>query len=371
VRAPWLITMSAVAMGCSAFDEPPLVVSPERAVAALPADVPQPGSKPTAAEVELGRSLFWDPILSGEQDVACATCHHPRFAYADGIALSIGVGGSGLGPGRKTGAIAHRTPRNSMTVLNVGWNGLGATTSVSSPADAPMFWDNRVSSLELQALKPIENQDEMRGDNFNEEEIVPVVLARLAATSEYVSRFEAAFGPGPITRDMLARAIASFERTLVSRSSFDRYMAGDDDAISHAAKRGLIAFVNSGCTRCHAGPMFSDFKLHRLGVPDVKGAEHDDGDGMDRFRTPSLRGVTKTGPFMHGGQLRTLREVLDFYSGVDSALDPDLADVVPVGFDEILIFLETVSDGDVDASIPGTVPSGLPPGGNIAAMQAN
>jgi cytochrome c peroxidase len=371
VRGPWLIMMSTVAVGCSALDEPALVVAQQLAVAALPAVVPYPGSKPTAAEVELGRSLFWDPILSGEQDVACATCHHPRFAYADGIALSIGVGGSGLGTARKAGAIAHRTPRNSMTVLNVAWNGVGATSAAPSPADAPMFWDNRVNSLEVQALKPIENQDEMRGDNIREEEIVPLVLSRLAATPGYVSRFEEVFGPGPITGEMLGRAIASFERTLVSRSSFDRFMAGDDGAISHAAKRGLVAFVNSGCTRCHSGPMFSDFELHRIGVPEVAGAKHDDGDGMDRFRTPSLRAVTKTGPFMHAGQLRTLGDALDFYSRVDKSLDPDLADVVPVGFDDIVTFLETISDGDFDASIPITVPSGLPPGGNIAAVPSN
>lgn len=366
-----LLAFAAIVFGWSGCGDETLVVSPEHAVGALPASVPDVGPRPNPAEVELGRMLFWDPILSGDRDVACATCHHPRHAYADGVDRSIGVGGIGLGPGRKPGPIVRRTPRNSMTILNVAWNGFAATSAVSSPADAPMFWDNRVSSLELQALEPVENREEMRGDAFSEEEIIPEVLSRLSAIPAYVAQFGAAFGSAAITRETLARAIASFERTLVSRSSFDAYMAGDDDAISHAAKRGLLAFVGSGCNRCHAGPMFSDFELHRLGVPDVQGEAPDPGDGEGRFRTPSLRNVTRTGPFMHNGQMRTLREVLDFYAEIDTSLDPDLAEIVPIGFDDIIAFLDTLSDGNFDASVPANVPSGLPPGGRLATGLEN
>jgi cytochrome c peroxidase len=356
-------TVCALLVGCSAQ----FVVPDERAVAALPSVIPEPADNPsTPAKVELGRLLFWDPILSGNRDVACATCHHPDLSYADGRALSVGVGGVGLGSNRKPGAKRHHTTRSSMTVLNSAFNGVSLASPTTSPEKAPMFWDNRASSLEEQALLPIQNLDEMRGEMFREEEILPEVVRRLERTPEYVDRFERAFGPGPITERNLARAIASFERTLVTRmSSFDRFMAGDDGALSHAAKRGLAAFVSDGCTRCHSGPMFSDFKLHRLNVP---GAESDlADDGTPRMRTPSLRNVTRTAPYMRNGSLNTLAEVLDFYSDtIDTSLDPDLPDRFPQREVEIFeAFFESLSDGEVDRIVPSEVPSGLPPGGAL------
>jgi cytochrome c peroxidase len=344
-----------------------LAVPPDRAVAALPAAVPEPADNPNApAKVELGRLLFWDPILSGNRDVACATCHHPALGYADGRALSVGVGGAGLGPQRAPGPVAHHTTRSAMTILNAAFNGLSVASPTAAPETAPMFWDNRASSLEDQALRPIQNLDEMRGETFAEDEILPEVVARLGRIPEYVERFEGAFGAGPITALNVARAIAAFERTLVTRpSSFDRFMAGDDAALSHAAKRGLAAFASDGCTRCHSGPMLSDFELHRLNVP---GAENDLGeDGTPRMRTPSLRNVTRTAPYMRNGSLETLADVLVFYvDTIDTSLDPDLPPRFPERDLQVFAaFFESLSDGDFDRTVPSGVPSGLPPGGAL------
>src|SRR5262245_57836479 len=158
---------------------------------------------------ELGRFLFWDPILSGNRDVACATCHHPDFAWADGRALSLGSGSSGLGPSRRDttrGAIPV-VRRNSPTILNVAFNGLDGnrrrrrqrqqfdgTISSVDQANAPMFWDNRLRSLESQALEPIKSFEEMRGTAYPEEQALSAVVSRLQAIPEYVNLFERAFG---------------------------------------------------------------------------------------------------------------------------------------------------------------------------------
>lgn len=144
--------------------------------------------------VNLAAVGVWDPILSGDRDVACATCHHPSHAYADGRAISIGVGGSGLGPARRSGALTRPMHRNSMTILDVAWNGLIATTPSVSPEAAPMFWDSRERSLETQALKPLQNQEEMRGDTFSEEQSLPELVRRLSVIPQYVDRFATAFG---------------------------------------------------------------------------------------------------------------------------------------------------------------------------------
>lgn len=359
-----LIVVLATACGAPEFDVPL-----EHSVSALPTSIPEPADNPgTPEKVALGRLLFWDPILSGERDVACATCHHPDFGYADGRALSVGVGGHGLGPERREGSTPHRTPRSSMTLLNVAWNGLGLQNDDLVASEAPMFWDNRERSLEEQALLPVQNLDEMRGPRFAESEILEEVVARLRAIPAYVARFEAAFGAGPVTAEAVAKSLAAFERTLVNPSSFDRFMSGDDRALSHAAKRGLAVFIHDGCANCHSGPMLSDFELHRLGVPDPAGVV-DEGDG--RFRTPSLRNIVWTAPYMHGGTLQTAQAVLDFYETVDSSLDAKLPAEITRREAKILMpFFEALSDGEFDRSVPEEVPSGLTVGGDGATHAA-
>ena len=346
----------------------------------------EPSANPSSEEkVELGRLLFWDPVLSGDGDVACATCHHPKFGYADGLALSVGVGGEGLGPERTRAPGTGFAGRNAPTVLNTGLNGWVDPDRPPNPLDAPMFWDSRARSLESQALGPIASDVEMRGDAYPEDEAADYVAAAIAAIPEYVDRFADAFEVPPdeaVTPGHLAQAIAAFERHLsVPSSAFDRWLDGDRDALSDRARRGLAAFRRIGCDDCHGGPMFSDFELRRIGAPDNPARPDDDtGDGAYRFRTPTLRNIARTAPYMHGGTFDTLEEVLAFYrrggrgrgdgprprSDV-GALDPDFTglrvDRREAG--DIIVFLRALTDEDVDERVPTAVPSGLRVGGHL------
>ena len=336
----------------------------------LPAIAPAPADNPiTADKIELGRLLFWDPVLSGHEDVACATCHHPAFGYGDGLALSIGAGGVGLGPDRQHPADAPFVKRNAQTVLNSGFNGWGSDTVRADPAEAPMFWDNRTASLEAQALEPIRSDVEMRGNAYTEEDAVDTVVDRLAAIPGYVALFAEVFGEAPdeaVNARNLGRALATFERHLSRPSSpYDAWLAGDDDALDADELRGLEAFHDVGCAECHAGPMFSDFELHDIGVEDAEGTP-DDGDGTNQFRTPTLRNIEVTGPYMHSGAENELEDAIEFYDDLEGddiapeAQDLDVDDVE----EKIEAFLLALTD-DFDADIPAAVPSGLPPGGAL------
>ena len=356
---------------------------------------------PAITVEELGRLLFWDPILSGGKDVACATCHHPDFAYADGRDLSLGPGSVGLGPARTdlTGGRIPVVKRNSPTVLNTVFNGLdrrrrrrgsdGTSVSVDQ-SRAPMFWDNRMRSLEAQALEPIKAFEEMRGSAYAEDVAVDSAVARLQAIPEYVALFQEAFGPETsISADQLAGALAAFQRSLVAMNSpFDRFRAGDSTALTAEQQRGFREFDDAGCDRCHRGLMFSDYDLEAEGVREnPRLSEPDEGAGRFRFRTPSLRNVALTAPYMHNGILATLADVLRFYDNgrsenpnvinrrrgedaeegvarlsrsfrrVDDMSDREMHDIVA--------FLGALTDEDFDKTIPTRVPSGLAPGGLI------
>lgn len=335
---------------------------PHEALAPLPSSVPAPDDNPTTPEaVALGRLLFWDPLLSGDRDVACASCHRPEFAYTDGLAFPIGVGGRFI-----SGA------RNTPTLIGTGWNGLTVDGQVP-PELAPMFWDNRTASLEAQTLGPLMNVDEMRGTAFSEGEILDEIVTRLAGIPEYTTLFEAAFGAGSVNATNLSKALAAFERTLVPMdSSFDRYMAGDDSAMNASQIRGMHGFVYQGCARCHSGPMLSDYKLHSLPVPLRVGEITDPTPVFNpvfgEFRTPTLRMITRTAPYLHNGVSTTLVDSLEFYHNIDHHIDVDplLQGDVEVAHgqgDDILAFFEALSDGTFDTTIPERVPSGLPPGG--------
>jgi cytochrome c peroxidase len=363
-------------------------VRTQAALSALPAAPDAPPDNPTTPEkVELGRLLFWDPVLSGDQDVACATCHHPRFGYAEDRDLSIGASGHGLGASRQfaPGSAIPLVKRNSQTVLNVAFNGL-ANTGQFDPAAAPMFWDMRVLTLEAQALEPIKALEEMRGSRTTEDQILGVVVARLAAIDGYRARFARAFGgTSPVTPVNLGRALASFQRSLLANNSpFDRYRRGEANAMTPAQIRGLERFERAGCANCHNGPMFSDFTVHVLGVPDNRALPVSDTgvNGTYAFRTPSLRNLAFTAPYMHNGVFRTLDDVLDFYDAVQGRggrggrgrrnpnvgrgqLDPLLRRVNVNGERDLLAFLGALNDPGFDRTIPESVPSGLMPGGRI------
>ena len=172
-----------------------LRAQPATPFAPLPRHVESPPDNPsTPAKVALGRLLFWDPILSGAQDIACATCHHPIHGYADGRDLPIGTGGTGMGPARiYPGGINPLVKRNSPTILNVAFNGIDTAGHVS-PADAPMFWDSRTRGLEAQALVPIESLEEMRGGAGPEGQGVAGAVSRVRSVRRYRELFREAFG---------------------------------------------------------------------------------------------------------------------------------------------------------------------------------
>lgn len=321
----------------------------------LPRQAPAPADNPTtSAKVALGRQLFFDPILSATRTIACATCHNPKRGWTDGRAAP-------------TGTNFARLDRNVPTLLNVAFNGL-VTGSKLDPRTAPMFWDNRVQSLEAQAFVPLRARDEMRGDACTEADAVAQAVARVNAIPVYHAQFREAFGEDA-TPQNLSRALAAFERSLrTSDSLFDFYLRGDTSALNATELRGLKVFQTAGCQQCHGGPMFSDYKLHFIGLADHR-----------EVRTPSLRQLRGTAPFMHDGSMRTIRDVLVFYEALSDAvsetldggdtaahppLDPLLKhlNLAADDFPALEAFLDTLSGGHYDDT-PSCVPSGLPVGG--------
>ena len=301
-------------------------------LAKLPQHIPSPKDNPTTAEkVTLGKQLFFDPRLSGDNKMSCATCHLPEKAFGDGLPQSRGADGKTLA-------------RNSQTLLNVGLYG-------------HFLWDGRATSLEQQALMPIQSAEEMIQD-------LDVLEVELGAIEGYVAQFQAVFGSKP-NREDIAKALAAFQRTIVTKPApFDRYLAGDKQAISAEAKRGLELFTgDAGCIRCHNGPLLSDGKFHRLGVSNLdKGRGKVTGKAADnyKFRTPSLRNIAETGPYMHDGSLETLDDVVFFYFRGVSTNGPDglPLDVEPLNdlsFSDIasmVAFLKSLTGEQPDISKP-------------------
>ena len=256
----------------------------------FPADNP-----PTPEKVVLGKELFFDDTLSRNRRRSCSTCHKPELYFTDGFSRGWGLNETEL---------RRKTP----TLLNVGWQ-------------RSMFFDGREKTLEDQASKPLENPFEMGLD--------PAEAARrVAASARYRRMFEAAFPGEPITFGLVAKAIASYERTLVSYDSdLDRYLSGDESALSDAAKRGMALFEGkAGCIRCHNGPMLTDHQLHYTGVPENQG----DNEAGTRYKTQSLRDVLRRYSFMHHGDFLTIDAVLDHYERGGSAPEGLKAEIEPV-----------------------------------------
>jgi cytochrome c peroxidase len=383
----------------------------ERFALAALGDTPRAPDDPRLpARVELGRLLFFDPILSGEKDVACATCHHPAFGFADGRQFSAGASGVGLGPARVvsasavTGAPIGLTGRNSPTVLNAAFN----ADADGRPSHLGLqFWDGRAVGLEAQARGPLAIRSEMAGDAYAGDVAEDSVVARIRAIAAYVQRFNAAFpaeaaqhpGAEVVTIETYASAVAAYERELVTRESpFDRYARGDDDALTAQQKLGLELFFTKGkCANCHGGPMFSDFAYRVVGVPqaggggsviagDDVGREEHTASAADRyrFRTPTLRNVELTAPYMHDGVFATLEDVVRFYDDggqprhvgiTDEMLDPLIRDPLGLTDDEvdaIVQFMEALTDPGVGIdpvllTVPQSVPSGLVPVFGVSA----
>jgi cytochrome c peroxidase len=241
-------------------------------------------------KVELGKLLFADPILSANRTISCATCHKPAFAFADTSRVSKGVEG-------------RKGTRNTPSAMNL-------------LLQRNFFWDGRATTLEEQALAPIENPDEMN---------LPIVLAvgRLKKNARYNRYFKNIFGREPDAA-ALAEALAAFERSLeTSDSPFDNWKFSDDSTqVSDAARRGFIVFNGKGkCVRCHFGSNFTQNEFRNIGLFNGRGL-NDSGravvskqkDDVGKFKTPALRNVALTAPYMHNGMLKTLRSVIDFYN---------------------------------------------------------
>ncbi|NNG09350.1 MAG: cytochrome-c peroxidase [Arenibacter sp.] len=383
-----IVIGASLAIGCanSAKEKKRETETPKKVakVAALPKQFKSPSNNPNTPEKELlGKLLFYDPILSGGKDIACASCHHPSTGYAEFLDLSIGSNGRGLGS-RRVFNEPNTIPlmkRNSPTILNTAFNGIQDKDDYV-PEMAPMFWDDRVKSLEKQALEPIKTMEEMRGQHYPKGEILEEVAERLKDIPEYRELFANAFGDNsPIDSIGIGKAIAAFERTLVANNSrFDQYMAGDINAMSHSEKEGFKLFKTVGCINCHNGPMFSDYQMHVLGVPhNSKVQEPDSGfEESFAFRTATLRNLRFTAPYMHNGVFQNLKQVLEFYEDISfgktrnplvtkEMFDPFVRELELSVKDMSLIisFLNTLNDDSFDKEIPERVPSGLPVGGNI------
>lgn len=312
-----LVWLTSAGAGLIADDDTPKALVP------LPQTVTDPKDNPSTPEkVALGKQLFFDPRLSGDNRMSCATCHVPDKAFADGLARAKGHGDKTLA-------------RNTPTVLNVSL--LERYT-----------WDGRAKSLEEQALGPITSPDEMHQDLTELEQ-------ELNAVPGYVAQFQSVFG-SKVTRDGIAKSLAAFQRTLVTKPApFDRYLAGDEAALSPEARHGLELFEgNAGCVRCHQGPLLSDNRFYRLGLASQDqglGGVTDKKEDRGKFRTPSLRNIAQTGPYMHDGSKKTLTEVVEFYyRGVPSKSADGLPiDVQPLqgqSFSEIaalVAFLESLT----------------------------
>jgi cytochrome c peroxidase len=308
---------------------------------------------PNPEQVELGRMLMFDKILSGNRNISCATCHHPLAGTADGLSLSIGEGASGLADRRDTGvaeyAVTERVPRNAPALFNVGarefdtlFHDGRVTADPSHPAGfqtpagdlLPLGLDN---ALAAQALFPVTSGTEMAGQPSENEiadaadaadlRLVWRLLAdRLRAVPAYVELFERVYGIGAeeITYVHAANAIAAFEAVTwrADDSPFDRFLRGDAGAMSEAALRGMELFYGDGrCSSCHSGAFQTDHAFHAIAMPQLgpgkgdgpsgredHGRERVTGDANDRFafRTPSLRNVALTAPYGHAGAYATL-----------------------------------------------------------------
>lgn len=301
-----------------------------------PQAIPWPdGEVASPAQITLGKQLFFDRRLSGTGTISCATCHDPARGWGDGLTKGLGAHGDLL-------------PRHTPALVNPAWGTL-------------FFWDGRATSLEQQALGPISNPLEM---DLPEEQIVP----QLSKVPGYRTGFASAYAEG-LTVDNVGHAIASFERTLVSRNSpFDRYAAGERDALNPAARRGLTLFLDqANCASCHRGANFTNQSFHNLGFrdqSDVGRAAIIPGATMHAaFKTPSLRNIALTAPYFHDGSATTLAEVIAFYNrgGEASFQSTHLSELALSAEDQhaLVAFLEALTDPIVVE--PPTLPPDEPP----------
>ena len=301
------------------------------------------------AQIQLGKQLFFDVRLSKNKKMSCATCHKPERAFTDGLPLARGLNGKTL-------------KRNTPTLLHV------------ADHDS-FFWDGRASSLDAQILEVIQNPDEMNMD-------LDGLVNRLNQIPGYTAQFMKIYGTGVTVRG-ITRSIAAYERTLVTQPSpFDKYLSGDQSAISPPAQKGLELFQGkANCALCHHGFTFTDSEFHNIGIPSLlkqnsprrfslgkQGKRPQDDDmgrygitrrreDMSSFKTPTLRNITQTAPYMHNGVFKTLEEVIEFYNK-GGIKNPNLdMQMKPLGLTaqekfHLIEFLKTLTGPLPDTNIP-------------------
>ncbi len=318
---------------------PPLPVFPENPV--------------THEKIELGKKLFFDRRLSGDGTMSCATCHNPETGYSDGLPISLSYP-------------TTRNWRNASSTINLAYN-------------TSFFWDGRAGTLEEQALFPMMSAFEMNQNlDYVEEELKEV--------PEYIEAFQKVFG-GEINRERIAMALAAFQKTIVSTNApVDRYLSGDESALTSIQKKGYDIFTGKGkCIRCHNGPNFTDNDFYNIAVPEDPAVVNDprvsatrrftakvsgysayrtltedpgrylvtkDRKDWKAFKTPSLREIALTAPYMHNGFYETVDDVIDFFDrgGGDDALKTPLLQPLNLSHDEkeaLRIFLLEALKGDL------------------------
>jgi cytochrome c peroxidase len=297
-----------------------------------PAAIPFPEDNPySKAKAELGKKLFFDPVMSGSRTIACSTCHQPGLAWGDGRARAIGEDPAGMNV---------RSP----TLIDVAFS------------DGPLGWDGKFHDIESVAFSPITSRANM---NLPE----ATLMTRLEARRDYVHAFKSAFGTAEINRLRIELALATYERTIVARQApFDRWIMGNENAIGPKAKRGFAIFNGKGhCASCHSGPSFTDGSFQDIGI----GTGNDVGRGQMfpnseklrfAFKTPTLRDVAKRAPYMHDGSIPTLEAVVEHYNkgGIDRpSRSPNIKPLFLTGQEkaELIDFLRTLT---------GDSPSGAP-----------
>jgi cytochrome c peroxidase len=318
------------------FQATPLAVAGDpaqyRGLYKRPAEIPHPESNSYSKErYELGRVLFFDPRLSRSNWISCASCHNPGMGWSDGLPVAIGDG-------------MKKLERRTQPLQNLAWSEI-------------FMWDGRASTLEEQALAPVVSQVEM---NLTIEELDQ----KIKAIKGYRTLFEKAYPGEGITGQTISKALANFERQLVSaQAPFDRWVEGDDDAINASAKRGFVLFNEKAlCSKCHSGWRFTDDSFHDIGVP---------GDDLGRgrilpmipvlqnaFKTPGLRNLAQRAPYLHNGSEQTLADVITFYNQGGKAKRANQSEhIKPLGLNkaemkDLLEFLNTLNSQDPEMSIP-------------------
>lgn len=296
-----------------------------------PETVPFPKDNPfSQAKVDLGHKLFFDPRLSGTSTMSCASCHNPGLSWGDGLATGVGSAANKLG-------------RRSPTILNLAW------------AES-LMWDGRAGSLEEQATGPIEAKVEMN-------QSMPRLLTTLGDIPGYRAAFQVAFPGEPISAKTIAKAIATFERTVVSgQAPFDRWIEGDEKAIDDAAKRGFVTFnTKANCSACHSGWRFTDDSFHDIGLTDgdlgkgklVPGVEP----LLHAFKTPGLRNIAGRAPYMHNGSVTTMATVVRHYSDgfvQRPSLSPEVykLKLTENEIHDLVAFLKTLTSTDATIAVP-------------------